>query len=71
MLALFTVRISPLFWLFVVAFNLVGVVDLIVDYYHAVQVGLPVLAGQLSATYAIQVLLTSGSASRSANRANK
>ena len=52
-------------------FNLVGVVDLIVDYYHAVQVGLPVLAGQLSATYAIQVLLTSGSASRSANRANK
>src|SRR5436190_19982584 len=35
MLALLTVRIRPLFWLFVVAFNLVGVADLIVDYYHA------------------------------------
>src|SRR6266849_7965674 len=40
MLALLTVRIRPLFWLFVVAFNLVGVVDLILDYDHAVQVGL-------------------------------
>src|SRR3989449_8387751 len=41
MLALLTVRIRPLFWLFVVAFNLVGSVDLIVDYYNAIQVGLP------------------------------
>jgi hypothetical protein len=56
MLALLTVRIRPLFWLFVVAFNLVGVVDLILDYYHAVQVGLPALAGQLGATYAIPIL---------------
>src|SRR5262249_15578324 len=37
-LALLTVRVRPLFWLFVVAFNLVGVVDLILTYYHAVQV---------------------------------
>src|SRR6478672_7125248 len=29
--ALLTVRIRPLFWLFVVAFNLVGAVDLIFD----------------------------------------
>src|SRR5215467_14882376 len=35
MLALFTVRIRPLYWTFVTAFNLVGVVDLILDYYHA------------------------------------
>jgi hypothetical protein len=56
MLALFTVRIRPLFWLFVVAFNLVGTVDLILDYYHAIQVGLPALAGQLGATYAIPIL---------------
>ena len=56
MLALLTVRIRPLFWLFVVAFNLVGVVDLILDYYHAVQVGLPALAGQLGATYAIPII---------------
>ena len=56
MLALLTVRIRPLFWLFVAAFNLVGVVDLILDYYHAVQVGLPALAGQLGAAYAIPIL---------------
>jgi hypothetical protein len=55
-LALLTVRIRPLFWLFVVAFNLVGVVDLILDYYHATQVGLPAMAGQLGAAYAIPIL---------------
>ena len=56
MLALLTVRIRPLFWLFVVAFNLVGMVDLILDYYHATQVGLPAMAGQLGATYAIPII---------------
>ena len=56
MLALLTVRIRPLFWLFVVAFNLVGAIDLILDYYHAVRVGLPALAGQLGATYAIPII---------------
>jgi hypothetical protein len=56
LLALLTVRIRPLFWLFVVAFNLVGTVDLVVDYYHAVQVGLPALAGELRATYFIPIL---------------
>jgi hypothetical protein len=55
-LALLTVRIRPLVWLFVVAFNLVGVIDLILDYYHAVQVGLPALAGQLGVTYAIPII---------------
>ena len=56
MLALLTVRTRALFWLFVVAFNLVGVIDLILDYYHATQVGLPALAGQLGATYAIPII---------------
>ncbi|SDH51472.1 MULTISPECIES: hypothetical protein [Bradyrhizobium] len=56
MLALLTVRIRPLFWLFVVAFNLVGFVDLILDYYHAVQVGLPAKAGELGAAYAIPII---------------
>jgi len=56
MLALLTVRIRPLFWLFVVAFNLVGAADIIIDYYHAVQTGLPALAGQLGATYAIPII---------------
>src|SRR6201992_3095993 len=31
-LALVTVRIRPLFWLFIVAFNLVGIADLILAY---------------------------------------
>ena len=56
MLALLTVRIRPVFWLFVAAFNLVGTVDLIFDYYHAVHVGLPAVAGQLGAAYAIPVV---------------
>jgi hypothetical protein len=56
MLALLTVRIRPLFWLFVVAFNLVGAADLILNYYHAVQIGLPAMAGEFSATYAIPII---------------
>lgn len=55
-LALLTVRIRPLFWVFIAAFNLVGIVDLILDYYHAIQVGLPAMAGQLGATYAIPII---------------
>src|SRR6202035_1845825 len=55
-LALLTVSIRPFFWLFVVSFNIVGVVDLIVDYYHAVRVGLPALSGQLGAAYAIPII---------------
>ena len=56
MLALLTVRVRPLFWLFVVGFNLVGTADLILDYYHAIRVGLPAIAGQLGAAYAIPVI---------------
>jgi hypothetical protein len=56
MLALLTATIRPLFWSFVVAFNLVGVIDLIVDYYHATRLGLPAIAGQLGATYAIPII---------------
>src|SRR6516164_5040154 len=53
-LALLTVRIRPVFWLFVVAFNLVGSADLIIDYYNAN--GLPALAGELGSTYAIPII---------------
>jgi len=56
MLALLTVRIRPLFWLFVVAFNFVGMADLIVDYYNAIHVGLPAHAEWLGATYAIPII---------------
>jgi len=55
-LALLTVRIRPLFWVFVVAFNLVGMIDIILDYYHATRLGLPALAGQLGVTYAIPII---------------
>ena len=55
-LALLTVRVRPLFWLFVVAFNVVGTVDILLDYYHAVRLGLPEMAGQLGAAYAIPIL---------------
>jgi hypothetical protein len=55
-LALLTFRIRPLFWLFVVASNLVGLIDLLMDYYHAMQIGLPNVAGQMGAAYAIPVL---------------
>ena len=56
MLALLMVRIRPLFWLFVIAFNLVGTTDIIVDYYHGNQVDLAALAGELGAAYAIPVI---------------
>ena len=55
-LALLTARIRPLFWSFVAAFNLVGASDIIVDYYHAIQLGLPAMAGQLGTTYAIPII---------------
>ena len=55
-LALLSVRVRPLFWLFVVAFNLVGTVDILLAYYHAVRLGLPAVAGQLGAMYAIPII---------------
>jgi hypothetical protein len=56
LLALLTVRIRPLFWSFVVAFNLAGAVDILVDYYHAIRTGLDVTPGQFGATYAIPIV---------------
>ena len=56
LLALLAIRIRPLFWTLAVAFNVIGTADLVLDYYHAVRVGLPALAGQLGATYAIPII---------------
>ncbi|CAE6903523.1 hypothetical protein [Paraburkholderia domus] len=56
MLALLTARVRSLFWLFVVAFNVVGATDLILDYYHAIQADLPAHAGEFGATYAIPII---------------
>jgi hypothetical protein len=56
LLALLAFRIRTLFWPLVVAFNLVGAVDILVDYFHGVQVGLPALAGELGSGYAIAII---------------
>src|ERR1700760_1907145 len=56
MLALLTVRIRPLFWPLVVAFNLAGAIDILVDYYHGNEFDLPTLSGQLGAGYAIPII---------------
>jgi hypothetical protein len=56
MLALASVRIRPLFWSFAIGYSVAGIADLITDYYHATQVGLPAIAGELGATYAIPII---------------
>jgi hypothetical protein len=56
MLALLAVRMRAVFWPLVIAFNLVGIVDIIVDYYHGIEIGLAALAGELGATYAIPII---------------
>jgi len=56
LLALLTVSTRPFFWLLIVAFNFVGMADLILDYYHAIQAGLPAVAGQLGSAYVIPVI---------------
>ena len=54
--ALAAVNVRPVFWTCVVAFNCVGIIDFVLDYYHASRVGLPELAGQLGAAYVIPVI---------------
>jgi hypothetical protein len=56
MLALLAISVRPLFWPLVVAFNLVGAADILIDYYHGNQIGLADLAGELGATYAIPIV---------------
>jgi hypothetical protein len=55
-LALLMIRIRSLFWPLVVAFNLTGAIDIIVDYYHGVKLALPPVSGELGATYAIVII---------------
>ena len=56
MLALVSFRIRILFWLLVVAFNVVGSLDLGTAYFHAVQLHLPEVSGQLGTAYLIPIL---------------
>ncbi len=56
MLALLAVRKRLMFWPLVAAFNVVGGVDLVMNYVHAIQAGVPAAAGELGAAYAIPVI---------------
>ena len=56
LLALLAFRIPRLFWLFVAAFNVVGFADVVVDYAHAIQTGVPDSPGELGAAYVIPIL---------------
>ena len=56
LLALSLFRARGVFRLLVLAFNVVGACDLLLDYAHAIQLGLPEAAGALGAAYAIPVL---------------
>jgi hypothetical protein len=55
-LTLLTLRIRSLFWPLVVGFNLVGAIDILVDYYHGVKLALPAVSGELGSTYAIVII---------------
>src|ERR1700747_2871721 len=55
-LALLTLRIRPLFWLFVVAFHIVGAADLIGDYCRPTMLHLPAHAGEFGSLYWIPIL---------------
>lgn len=60
LLALMAVRVRGLFWPLVWAFNLVGLVDLIIDTTDAIRLHVPEAAGQLGAGYAIPILYVPG-----------
>lgn len=55
-LALLSVRMRLLFWPLVLAFNLVGLGDLVLDTLNASRLHVPDVAGQLGAAYAIPML---------------
>ena len=56
-LALLTIRVKALFWLFVAAFNIAGTIDLLFDYYHAIISGLRTMPGELGAAYVIPAII--------------
>jgi hypothetical protein len=56
LLALALVRTRPLFWGLVVAYNLVGIGDLLIDYYDATMAGLPAVAGEFGGMYVIPII---------------
>ncbi|HKF46521.1 MAG TPA: hypothetical protein VKB38_04135 [Terracidiphilus sp.] len=55
-LALLAARIRPLFWSLVVAFNIAGIGDLLINYYNGIRLGLGNVSGQLEAAYGIPII---------------
>ena len=55
-MALLSFKVRPLFFAFIVAFNLVGVIDLLGDYTLATLANLPAQAGEFGSTYAIPII---------------
>lgn len=56
-MALVTARVKQLFWFFVIAFNIVGMTDLLLDYHHATSGGLRTMPGELGAAFVIPVMI--------------
>ena len=54
--ALLSFRVKPLFWSLIVAFNVVGTVDLIDAVARTIYFGVPASAGQLGAAYYIPIV---------------
>jgi len=55
LIALALIRTRPLFWALVVAYNVVGIGDLLIDYYDATMSGLPAVAGEFAESVALYV----------------
>lgn len=55
-LAVLTIGMRFFFWPLVLAYNIVGMADLVVDYYHGAVFNLAGLSGQLAATYVIPIV---------------
>ena len=55
-LALLAARKRAIFRLLVPGYSLVGTADLVINYYNGIHLGLPELAGQLGAAYAIPII---------------
>ena len=56
LLALLSTKVRSLFWTFAIAFNVVGTADILIDYFQAIRLGLPLIPGQLGATYVIPII---------------
>ena len=56
LIALALIRTRPLFWALVVAYNVVGIGDLLIDYYDATMSGLPAVAGEFGGMYVIPII---------------